>query len=180
MTTVAALKDPVPAAGGQGRLAALLAEALRREGKLLVDLLEVLRVQRAAVARDDLAAVDESVFAAQRIFRTLAEARKQRLGLYEAMGLPRETSLGDLDGLLGPWMREDLASARSRLQEIAGELARELAVNRMVLEGALAACDELVRLYRHGPEGAGTAAYDLRPNRPAPSGPAGTLLDRQA
>lgn len=180
MTTVAAKRDPLPAVGGQGRMAALLAEALRREGKLLVDLLEVLRAQRAAVARDDLAAVDESVFAAQRILRTLAEARKQRWGLFEAMGLPRETPLGDLDTLLGPWMREDLATARNRLQEIAGELARELAVNRLVLEGALAACDDFVRLYRSGADGVGTPAYDPRRPQPAPSGPSGTLLDRQA
>jgi len=57
-----------------------LADALRREAKLLMDLREVLERQRRGVAEEDLALVDETVYSAQRIFRTLAEARRRAQG----------------------------------------------------------------------------------------------------
>ncbi len=52
-----------------------LAEALVAECQTLDDLLGVIRRQRAAVTRDDLQGIDDSVFATHRILVTLEEAR---------------------------------------------------------------------------------------------------------
>ncbi len=139
-----------PKAGGAEWNLNSLSDALRREAKLLLDLQEILQRQRSAVAREELAVVDETVYAAQRIFRTLAEARRQRRALLEILGVDREVGVDDLDTLLGPRMTLELDLARSELKEAARRLSGDLQVNKKILQGAIAAGDGLIEGLKGG------------------------------
>jgi hypothetical protein len=122
-----------------------LTDAVISEKRLVDELIATMRRQREAVAADDLAGVDDSVFAVQRIVLTLGEARKRRRTLNTRLGQPEDTSLSDLLDVLGPHATEDLREARRALQSAAATLSREVAVNRQVLREALATGDEVVR-----------------------------------
>ena len=55
-----------------------LVGAMQSERKLVDDLTQTMRRQRAAVAGDDLDGLDDSVFATHRLVQTLGEARRRR------------------------------------------------------------------------------------------------------
>jgi len=154
-----------------------LADVLHREAKLLMDLREVLERQRRGVAEDDLALVDETVYSAQRIFRTLAEARRRRQALLELLTGDRNARLRDLEGGSAAPLPPEILLARDALHSAARLLAGELEVNRRVLQGALESGEELIRSLRGG--GPRTPGYG--PDTGGSSGPgdAGRLIDRQ-
>lgn len=155
-----------------------LAEALRKEAKLLLDLKEVLQRQRAAVAQDDLAIVDETVYSAQRIFRTLAEARRQRRAILEILGVDREAGVDALDGVLGGRMTIDLSLAQEELREAARRVSGELNVNKEILKGAIASGEGLIRGLRGGSDkssGVYGPQADVQPSR----GDGGLIINRQ-
>jgi len=83
---------PAPDGGGGGgdRPAAPLLEALHdamvSERKLLDDLVAQMRQQRAAVAADDIQAVDDATFGTHRILATLGQARQRRRQLNLLLG----------------------------------------------------------------------------------------------
>ncbi|HSW31126.1 MAG TPA: flagellar export chaperone FlgN [Longimicrobiales bacterium] len=135
-----------------------LAEALGRERKLLEDLAGVLERQRQAVERDDLAGVDESVFAAQRVFRTLGEARRYRRSLLELASGAGDVPLGDFDRALGPLMTLRLGRARDELKQTAQRLEGQLSRNRHLLEAALDSGDRLIRALSGAPPAAAVYA----------------------
>lgn len=169
--------DPPRASGGEWNLDAL-SDALRREAKLLLDLNEVLKRQRAAVARDDLAVVDETVYSAQRVFRTLAEARRRRRALLDILGIDQEVSLESLDSTLGPRMTVDLELAREELKEAARRLSGELNVNRKILQGAIASGDALIRGLRGG-SGKDPGVYGPQATPRPSGGDSGLIINRQ-
>ncbi len=153
-------------------------DALRREAKLLLDLGEVLERQRTAVARDDLAVVDETVYSAQRVFRTLAEARRRRKALLDILGIDPEVRLEALDSVLGTRMTPAVGLAREELKEAARRLSSELTVNRKVLQGAISSGDELIR----GLTGGGSAdpgVYGPPANERPGGGDSGLIINRQ-
>ncbi len=155
-----------------------LAAAFVRESKLLIDLMEVLKRQRGAVSKDDLAVVDETVYSAQRIFRTLAEARRRRHALLEILGVDGGLGLDDLEEGLCGRMTEEVAEARDRLKEAAGHLSRELDMNRKILSGAIATGETLIRGLRGG--GGKTAGVYGPGAQARPSeGEAGLIINRQ-
>jgi hypothetical protein len=153
-------------------------EALRREAKLLLDLAEVLERQRAAVARDDLAVVDETVYSAQRVFRTLAEARRRRKALLDILGIDPEVGLDSLETVLGPRMTVDVGLARTELKEAARRLSSALTVNRQVLQGAISSGEELIKGLT-GAGGADPGVYGPPATERPSSGESGLILDRQ-
>ena len=128
--------SPSELAQWPGRVASLV-DALKSERRLLEDLISAMRKQREAVAADDFASVDDSVFGVQRILLTLGEARKRRRTLYRRFGQRADITLGDLFDVLGPFVTEDLRASRDALQRSARILARDIAVNRQVLHEAL-------------------------------------------
>lgn len=145
-----------------------LAETLRTECRLLRDLATVLERQRRAVEADDLAGVDESVFAAQRVFRTLSEARRRRRSLIVLLAGYEDVSLADLDEVLGPLMTRTLREARDELRDAARHLEGHLGVNRSLLKAALEAGDRLIRAMSGAPTTG--AAYAPPGTGSAPSG----------
>jgi hypothetical protein len=117
--------------------AATLAEALDTECRLLGDLRSVLQRQREGIASDDADAVDQSVVAANRVMRTLDEARKKRRTVVGILAAAEDTPLDELDDVLGPRMTQQLANARARLHDQAKIVARDIEVNRRILRAAM-------------------------------------------
>ena len=135
-----ALHLPVPEpATGPSHVAALT-DALATERRLLDELARVLVTQREGVSGDDLQALDESVFSANRVFRTLQEARQRRRTLLQLIGTDEDCDLRDLESALGPGVTPELLGVRDELLESAERLARELTMNRRVIDGATQVC----------------------------------------
>lgn len=112
--------------------------ALDTEMRLLGDLADVLGRQRRGVAADDLEAVDDSVFAAHRVLRTLEEARRRRRALLAILTGDEDTPLESLEDSLGDDADANLLRARDALLETARSLSRQIELNRRVLRHALA------------------------------------------
>lgn len=151
-----------------------LTEALETERHLLEELARVLVAQRRGVSTDDLEALDESVFAAHRVFRTLQEARQRRRTLLELVGADADIELRELESVLGPDMTEELGVSRDQLLGAAKNLARELAMNRRVIDGAMAVGGQLLEIFVGGGENA--ALYE-RGSESSKGGNAGALLN---
>jgi hypothetical protein len=157
--------------------AEVLAEALASEGRLIEELINIMRRQRSAVAVDDLQGVDDSVFATHRVLVTLGEARRRRRTLNRMLGEREDISIDALDDVLGPRMTDALRSVRETLQLSAQALSREVALNRQVLRKALASGDAYVRTLAGVPAAMTYGARSL-PMESAP--PGGTLINRRA
>ncbi len=136
-----------------------LSDALLSERKLIDDLTEIVLRQRAAVAVDDLQAVDDSVFATHRLLLTLGEARKGRRSINAMAGCKEETGVKHLEEALGPWMTPKLRNAREELQVAAGRLSREIGINRRILREAIANSDSFVRAVVGAPKDAAQQGY---------------------
>ena len=154
-----------------------LADALHTEARLLDKLVEVLLKQRDAIAAADVERIDECVHSAHRVLLTLSEAQRHRRALLGTLAGTEDVPLRSLDEALGEAATEAVVAARDRLLDAAAVAGREVAVNRQVVEAALAASDAQLRLLA----GAGTRrlAYDSRANNVEGKG-SGTLINRHA
>ncbi len=150
-----------------------LADAFEAECRLLAELAVVLRRQREGVAADDVTTVDESVFAANRVMRTLEEARRRRRTLLDLIAGAPDAALDDLELTLGGHMTPSLADVRDRLRKQALAVAREIEINRRVLRGAMEQGHRFMRALC-GSE----ASVSYEPGETA--GALGALLNRQA
>jgi flagellar biosynthesis/type III secretory pathway chaperone len=156
----------------------VLGSALERETKLLNDLRSVLRQQREAVSTEDLAGVDDTIFSAQRILRTLAEARVKRRTLLEIHGIDPDLPMDDLEEALGPKVTHELREAIRTLKSVAQKLTDDLDVNRRVLDSAIRSGDTLIRILGGG-EDQDSGVYGPEAEQPAGSGDHGLIIDRQ-
>ena len=155
-------------------------DALDSERRLIEELTAIMRRQREAVSADDLQAVDDSVYAVQRVLFTLGEARKRRRSLNQRIGGNEELALRDLQRAFGARFGPEMREARERLQQAARTLSDEVAINRRMLREALAAGDDYVRTL-FGAE-AGKGLYGAESGQVAERGSAagGLLVNRQA
>jgi hypothetical protein len=122
-----------------------LAQALDGEIKLLNDLASILRRQREGVATDDVQKVDDSVFAAHRVMRTIEEARRRRRTVTGILLGAGDVPVRELELALGARATPALGSAVTHLNAAADALSREIEINRRVLRGAIEAGDRVVR-----------------------------------
>lgn len=127
-----------------------LGPALEREAKLLADLLQVLERHREAVAGEDLTTVDDTIFSAQRILRTLAEARIKRRTLLEILGIDPEIPIDELEESLSPRATLELREAVQAFRSVALRLTGELEVNRQVLSSAFESRETLLEVLGGG------------------------------
>jgi hypothetical protein len=114
-----------------------LAAALNREHGLLAELNGILRRQREGLAVDDLDVVDTCVLGANRVIRTLAEARRCRGAVLEGLGGSGGTPLEDLEGTLRGGVTPDVIVAREKLWAEAAGVDHEIERNRRVLRHVL-------------------------------------------
>jgi hypothetical protein len=127
-----------------------LADALRSERKLVDDLADTMRRQRAAVAVDDLPTIDDTVFATHRLLATLGQARLRRKQVNRLLGGADDLPLRHLEACVGPQMTDALREARDLLADAATALSAEVDVNRRVLRDALAHGEQHARVLAGG------------------------------
>lgn len=154
-----------------------LADALDTEARLLEKLVEVLVRQRDAIAASDVERIDECVHSAHRVLLTLNEAQRRRRALLGTLAGMEDVPLRSLDQVLGEAATEAVIAARDRLLAAAKAASREVAVNRDIVEAAMAAGEAQLRLL------AGAArrrlAYDALANDVEGTG-SGALINRHA
>jgi hypothetical protein len=118
-----------------------LRDVLRAETRLLEELIAILQRQRAAVADDDLEAVEDSVFATRRVVHTLAEARRRRRGVHRLLGIPEDAPPQVLVAVMeeggGRVLTSELRDGLAALIRTAQALSVEVGVNRRVLRQQL-------------------------------------------
>lgn len=122
-----------------------LAAALREEQALLQDLIAIILHQREAVSRDDLQALDDSVFGTHRVLLTLGEARRRRIALNQRLGESDDLSIQALLDAFGGAPPAELEAAIESLARTGERLHREVMLNQRVLRIAVEAGDQLVR-----------------------------------
>jgi FlgN protein len=115
----------------------VLSDVLGTERRLLEELMTVMQQQRAAVAADDLQALDDSVFATYRVLATLGEARRRRKTVNRLLGGDEDMNVNDLEEILGDRATPTVIDARNALQDAAVSLSHEVDVNKQVLRTAL-------------------------------------------
>jgi len=147
--TATAVERPA-AAEPHVRLVNGLIDTLHSERRLLDETNAIMVRQRAAIASDDLEALDDSVFALQRLLLTLGEARTRRRTLLARLGCDEETAPRHLCDALGSQCTETLRQAGAELEASAYALSREVAVNRDVLQQGLTVGDEFFRCLAAG------------------------------
>ena len=97
----------------------------------------MMQKQRAAVAADDLQALDDSVFATYRVLATLGEARRRRKSVNRLLGAEEDMNVNDLEDILGDRATPAVVEARNALQDAAVALSREVDINKQVLRTAM-------------------------------------------
>ncbi|MBC7842562.1 MAG: flagellar export chaperone FlgN [Gemmatimonadaceae bacterium] len=115
----------------------VLSDVMGTERRLLEELVNVMQKQRAAVASDDLQALDDSVFATYRVLATLGEARRRRKSVNRLLGEAEDMNVNDLEEILGDRATPDVIAARNALQDAAVSLSREVDTNKQVLRSAM-------------------------------------------
>jgi hypothetical protein len=132
-------------ASAHARLIHGLVDTLTTERRLVDELTDILIRQRDAIARDDVQALDDSVFALQRVLLTLGEARGRRRTLIGRLGGEEDTAPALLADTLGTRCTPDVRDAAMALDMAARNLSREVGVNQQVLRQGLAAGEEFLR-----------------------------------
>jgi hypothetical protein len=163
----------LPRDPGTSRQLARLSGALSDEASAVEQIRHALVRQRAAIAASDRDKVRASLSALDRAMLTFEEARRRRESVVAGLapGAPR---LDELDSRHGVQLSPAAASARRTLRLAAVNTAREVAINRHVLERAVAANEELLRhLLTAVSPPAGYA-----PTGPSPASATSALMDR--
>ena len=115
----------------------VLSDVMGTERELLEELVHVMQQQRAAVAADDLQALDDSVFATYRVLATLGEARRRRKSVNRLLGEAEDMNVNDLEEILGDRATPAVIAARNALQAAAVALSGEVDANKQVLRLAM-------------------------------------------
>ena len=156
----------------------VLVDVLSSERRLLEELVAVMQRQRAAVAADDLQALDDSVFATYRVLATLGEARRRRRSVNRLFGRDEDFDMNELEAELGAAMTPALVEARDQLRDVAQSLAVEVQRNKQVLEQAMARGKDYVTALV-GAAAPAAPAVGYVPRGTPPTG-ARRLVDRSA
>ncbi len=144
LTPPAGLSRRVPNAPAQ------LVRALRDEHAVLEDLVETLDRQRKAVARDDIDAVNDTVFAAHRLLAAYREARSRRKSAVIVACGGGEGRVEDLPHALGDGFTEIERKASEDLRSAARRLVAAVDMNRQLLQSAMSSGDAFLRVLTGG------------------------------
>lgn len=117
-------------------LRTMLISALDEEVELLDGLRKIFATQREALAGGDPMALDDGVFAATRVMRTMEEARRRRRRLTTNL-LGSELDFDEMDTVLTGSVNRPIRAARERVRSAAASLREEVAMLRRILQVAL-------------------------------------------
>ena len=126
-------------------LVAELAQILMDEARLVGDLRRVLIEQRTAVGEGGAGAVEGSVQELNRALLTLRVAQKRRKTLALLIAGGEQVTLEGLEGMLAERMTPELRAAVVSVRAAASAVAREVAVNQVVVLRALDVGDAFLR-----------------------------------
>ena len=146
---------PTPIAHTAGSIVALI-ESLNDEARMLDTMANIVRAQRDAVARDDIDAVDQSVFATHRLLVNLGEARRLRRQINVLLGETEDVSVASISDFFGGTVPPLVDGAAMRLSNAGRALQREIEINRRVLRHAIESGDRYVRALAGTPLGSPT------------------------
>lgn len=168
-----------PDVATEAGLRSLLTSALEEEAGLLEKLREIFVTQREALAAGDPLALDDGVFAATRVMRTIDEARRRRLGLTRRIA-GAELEFEELDTALTGTSFRPVRLAQEEVRRVAGALREEVAILRRILEVALSDNKRYldVLLGEESPTPSVGPGYGEVDVHPTPAGGAGVVLDR--
>ncbi len=163
----------------RAELGTLLAAALEEEVALLDRLRKVFVAQREALIACDPAALDDGVFAATRVLRTLDEARRHRQGLTRGL-TGSDVDFDEIDAVVTGQAARAVRIAHDRLRGAAAGLRGEVTMLRRILQVALTDNRRYLDvLLGEGAPGHSTAGYEAAGAAPPGSGDeAGAVLDR--
>ena len=130
----------------QHRAVKLLAVALRHEVDLLEDVRAALLEQRAGVASNDAERIEGGTHRLGRSLLTIEEARRHRSDLTSVLGGGRPLNLSELELVLPQPMLADLLEARVQLRVAAKGVAREVAINDLVVRRAMDAGESFIQV----------------------------------
>lgn len=144
----------------------VLSDVMGTERRLLEELVNVMQKQRAAVASDDLQALDDSVFATYRVLATLGEARRRRKSVNRLLGEAEDMNVNDLEAILGDRATPAVIAARNALQDAAVTLSREVDTNKQVLRSAMDNGNDYVQKLFGNPQPTATYEAPQAPRAP--------------
>jgi hypothetical protein len=124
----------------------LLGDALRHEVDLLENVRAALLEQRAGVASNDAGRIEDGTHRLGRSLLTIEEARRYRSDLTSVLGGGRPLKLNELELVLPQPMPADLSDARAQLRAAANGVAREVAINNLVVHRALDAGEVFIQV----------------------------------
>ncbi len=156
-----------PTAARRETAVEVLSDVLGTERRLLEELMHVMQKQRAAVADDDLQALDDSVFATYRVLATLGEARRRRKSVNRLLGGEEDMNVNDLEDILGDRATPAVIDARNALQDAAVSLSREVDINKQVLKSAMDNGNDYVQKLFGAPQPTATYVAPLAQTSPA-------------
>ena len=137
---------PLPAGSAAALSPGHLLRALRDEHAVLEDLVATLERQRGAVSRDDIEAVNDSVFAAHRLLGAYREARSQRRSVVIVACGGGDGRLEDLENAWGDLLSEAERAASADLRASAKRLVAAVDQNRRLLQAAMSSGDAFFRI----------------------------------
>ena len=161
----------------QDGVRALLVSALQEEVELLERLREIFASQRDALRTGDPLALDDGVFSATRVMRTMEEARRRRRRLTIKL-LGSDLEFDELDVVLTGSANRPVRLARERVREAAARLREEVGTLQRILEIALQ--DNRVYLETLLGDGVHTATSEAAygSGDRTPRGSSGVVFDR--
>lgn len=161
-------------------LRAHLVAALDEEVELLEGLRRIFAAQRDALRSGDPTALDDGVFSATRVMRTMEEARRRRRRLTLNL-LGSDLEFDELDTVLTGSRNRPIRLARERVRAAAAQLRSEVGMLQRILTVALQ--DNRVHLETLLGDGVhritSDAAYGTGDVAPPPAG-SGVVVDRTA
>jgi len=125
-----------PELSTEAGLRSLLVSALEEEAELLESLRQIFCTQRDALRKRDPMALDDGVFSATRIMRTMEEARRRRRRLTINL-LGSELEFDELETELTGSEYRPVRRARERVRAAAGRLRDEVGALQQILRVAL-------------------------------------------
>jgi FlgN protein len=171
------LADTTPDLDGEDELRVLLVSALEEEVGLLDGLRKIFVVQREALAEGDPRALDDGVFAATRVMRTMEEARRRRRRLTTNL-LGSDVDFDELDTILTGPLNRSVRAGQDQVRAAAARLRREVALLRRILRVALSDNRRYLDiLLGEGPSAGATSGGYCEVTAPAPV-QSGVVLDR--
>ncbi len=132
--------------------ASSLARALAAELALLVELTAQLIDQRAALAADDTARLEQVVQQISRTLLTIREARRQRTILVEMVTGRADAGLADVAAEAGGDEGRQVTGLATRIHQAAVTANRELLINQTAIRRAIESGERFLQFLLSGPD----------------------------